>query len=169
MSPGKFFTTLVTKMRHFWSFSNTVSTYLKVVAMYLESLSELKPNIKYKARVINSRLKWEGKLSLCIIFLKSWVLQHLELAKESPWHLHIQQLKVLHTFLYGSKKASFFRKNLSLLWFKDKTQNILITLWARSTKKGWVRGKLEKDVLPFCNVSLGSKLRLKCFVFPMGR
>ena len=32
-----------------------------------------------------------------------------------------------------------------------------------------MKWKLEKDVLLFCNVSLGSKLRLKCFVFPMGR
>ena len=134
----------------------------KVVVLHFRKLVLVETQYQIQARVINFRLKYDGKLSLFffLFFGFSIFFWHLELAKESPYHLHIQQLKVLHTFLYGLKKASFFR-DLSLLWFKDT--NTLITQCA----KGMMMIR-KKDVF-WCNVSLGSKLRLKCFVFPLGR
>ena len=70
----------------------------------LISLSELKPNIKYKARVINSRLKWEGKLSLCIIFFKVLGVTAFRVGKREPL-----------TFAYSAIKST---PHISL-WLKE--------------------------------------------------
>ena len=76
---------------------------LIVAAMYLESLSELKPNIKYKARVINSRLKWEGKLSL-YYFFKVLGVTAFRVGKREPL-----------TFAYSAIKST---PHISL-WLKE--------------------------------------------------